>query len=103
MLRLQGLYPGCDPLQSPGGLDLATTRSPLALSTPAGLSPTTVVDAFAPPSTHDLPYRTLTVLSLAGLQRILVPDPTTCPQAAFPFELLDLPFHEFSEDPPLRD
>mgnify|MGYP003574348997 FL=1 len=41
-LRLQGVDPSSDPLWPAGGLDLPTTRSPLGLSTPAGLSPATL-------------------------------------------------------------
>ena len=39
-LRLQGFSPSSGPLWPTGGLDLPTTRSPHAFSTPAGFSPT---------------------------------------------------------------
>jgi hypothetical protein len=41
-LRLQGFDPSSGPLRPTGGLDLPTTRSPHAFSTPAGFSPATL-------------------------------------------------------------
>ena len=38
-IRLQGFSPSSGPLRPTGGLDLPTTRSPHAFSTPAGFSP----------------------------------------------------------------
>jgi len=90
-LRLQGFSPSSGPLRPTGGLDLPTTRSPHAFSTPAGFSPAALETPSRPLHSWPSALRARCTLNDGPPAYQSATDLMIYPQITFPFELRDLP------------